>query len=203
MEFKEVIARRRSIRKYRPDPIPEEFIMQILEAARLAPSGTNRQPWRFLVAKSQEVRDRLKDAAIGQKFIAQAPVVIVCCADLNTFANTRVRMEELVQSGALTAEDVNTYPGIDYRPENTEELKKFIPKAMLNTAIAVQQLILAATDLGLGSTWVQLFDPKKVLKAVKLPPNLLVTALVPVGYADQDPPPRPRLALEEIFLGTL
>ena len=203
MEFKEVVAKRRSIRKFKPEPISDEQIYQILEAARLAPSGTNRQPWRFLVVKSQEIKQKIYEAAFKQKFLLEAPVIIVALADLNTFYNTRIRLEELVAAGVFSAEEVNSYPGLNYTPSSPEELKKFIPQAMLNTAIAIEHLILAATDLGLGSCWVQLFNPKEVLKAVNLPPNYVVTALVPLGYPAQDPPPRPRISLEEIILGII
>ncbi len=71
----------------------------------------------------------------------------------------------------------------------------------INVAIAVEQMILRAVDLGLGSCWVMLFSQNKVRELFSLPDNLFVTALVPFGYPDQQPPARPRMALEEIYLG--
>lgn len=75
----DVIARRRSIRKYKGDPIPEEVLTRILEAGRLAPSASNRQPGRFVVVRDAVTRKALSEAARGQAFIAEAPVVLVAC----------------------------------------------------------------------------------------------------------------------------
>ena len=74
----EAIKIRRSIRKFAPDDVPEEMIEQMLEAARLAPSGANYQPWRFLVVRDQELRKELSRICLNQRFIEEAPVVIVC-----------------------------------------------------------------------------------------------------------------------------
>lgn len=79
MDFYEVIRTRRSIRSYKPDPIPEEVLMRIMDAARIAPSGSNRQPWKFIVVKDEELRKRLAAACHNQTFIAEAPVIIVAC----------------------------------------------------------------------------------------------------------------------------
>ncbi|MEO0004613.1 MAG: nitroreductase family protein [candidate division WOR-3 bacterium] len=80
MEFYDVIRRRLSVRAYKPDPVPEEVLMRILEAARLAPSAKNYQPWRFIVVTDEKIRQELVPACRGQSFIAQAPVVICACA---------------------------------------------------------------------------------------------------------------------------
>jgi nitroreductase len=79
LDFYEVIRTRRSIRSYKPDPIPEEVLMRIMDAARIAPSGSNRQPWKFIVVKDEELRKRLAAACHNQTFIAEAPVIIVAC----------------------------------------------------------------------------------------------------------------------------
>ncbi|MEO0101940.1 MAG: nitroreductase family protein, partial [candidate division WOR-3 bacterium] len=76
MEFYEVIKRRRSIRSYKRDPIPEEVLNRILEAGRLAPSAKNLQPWRFLVIRDRETIERLVPAMRNQRFIAEAPILL-------------------------------------------------------------------------------------------------------------------------------
>ncbi len=76
MEFYEVIRRRRSVRAYQPDPIPEETLNRILEAGRLAPSAKNLQPWRFLVIRDRRLISELIPAMRNQKFIAEAPILI-------------------------------------------------------------------------------------------------------------------------------
>ncbi|MFQ6053204.1 MAG: nitroreductase family protein [Candidatus Bathyarchaeia archaeon] len=79
MEFYEVIRTRRSIRSYLPDPVPEEALNRVLEAVRIAPSGSNRQPWKFILVKDEGLRRQLTEACGGQGFIAEAPVVVVAC----------------------------------------------------------------------------------------------------------------------------
>jgi len=79
MDFYEVIRTRRSIRSYKPDPIPEEVLSRVLDAARIAPSGSNRQPWKFIIVKDKTLKRRLVTACANQGFIGEAPIVIVAC----------------------------------------------------------------------------------------------------------------------------
>ncbi len=80
MEVATAIAGRRSIRSYRSTPVEEEKLNRILEAARLSPSAGNRQEWKFIVVREPKTRSRLARAACDQKFVAEAPVVLVACA---------------------------------------------------------------------------------------------------------------------------
>ena len=80
MELKEAIKRRQSIRDYEDKTVPEEKLMNILDAARLAPSANNRQPWKFIVVKEQKRRQELAQAANWQTFISEAPVIIAAVA---------------------------------------------------------------------------------------------------------------------------
>lgn len=81
MEVFEAIRKRRSIRKYFDKQVEEEKIMKILEAARWAPSARNTQPWQFIVVKDKERRKELAKIAYNQKFIEEAPVIIVVCGE--------------------------------------------------------------------------------------------------------------------------
>ena len=103
MELKQAIELRRSIRKFKPDPVPDEHIKEILEAARLAPSGTNIQPWRFVVVKSSEVRQKMAPYTVP--FASKAPVVIACCADATAYNTVGLRMSELQNAGAFEGVD--------------------------------------------------------------------------------------------------
>ena len=80
MEFYKVIKTRRSVRSYKPDPIPEGVLERVLDAARIAPSGSNRQPWKFIVVKDEGTKKKLVPACHNQSWIADAPVIIVACA---------------------------------------------------------------------------------------------------------------------------
>lgn len=79
MSVLDVIRERRSVRVYKSDPIPKESILRVLEAARLAPSGKNLQPWKFVVVQDVELKKRLAKASNQQDFIADAPLIIVAC----------------------------------------------------------------------------------------------------------------------------
>jgi nitroreductase len=161
MEFMDVISERRSIRKYRPDPVPEGDIEYILEAARLAPSWANSQCWKFIVVTDPEIKEELAKA--GNSWIAAAPVVITICAD---------------PSKPGTKGDQEYY--------------------MLDVGIAMEHLVLAATDRGLGTCWIGAFDEEVAKSALGVPENIRIVASTPLGYPDQEPGPRKRRALDEI-----
>ncbi len=101
MQTLEVIAKRRSIRKYKPDPVKEEDLLKMLEAARLAPSAGNRQPWYFVVVRDTETKRRIAEAASRQMFIADAGAIIVAVSDPNASPrwhdkDTMTAMEHLI-----------------------------------------------------------------------------------------------------------
>ena len=79
MDVFTAISQRWSVRSYKATDVEEEKLKRILEAVRLSPSSSNRQEWKFIIVKNREMRKRLADAAFGQSFIGEAPVVIVAC----------------------------------------------------------------------------------------------------------------------------
>lgn len=79
MDVYEAIRRRQSIRRYKPDPVPDDVLNRMLDAMRLAPSAGNQQPWRFIVVKDPAIRQQLAEATVRQQFIAHAPIIIVAC----------------------------------------------------------------------------------------------------------------------------
>lgn len=83
MEVFEAIKRRRSIRRFKEEPFPEDLLKKLLDAARMAPSAGNVQPWKFFVVRNKDIQAKLADAALGQTWMLSAPVMIVVCADLD------------------------------------------------------------------------------------------------------------------------
>lgn len=79
MSVLDAIKKRSSIRKYKGDSIPEDLLLRVLEAVRLAPSAKNLQPWKFIIVKDKDLKEKLAEAASGQYFIAQAPLIVVGC----------------------------------------------------------------------------------------------------------------------------
>lgn len=79
MEFSEVIKKRRSVTSFKLEPVPDEVLFKILESARLAPSSDNFQPWKFIIVKDEKRRKKIAEFCMGQKFVGDAPIVIVAC----------------------------------------------------------------------------------------------------------------------------
>lgn len=82
MEFEDLVRERAMMRAFRPDPVPEELIQKLLRSAVRAPSAGNLQAWEFVVVQEPEKKRRLAEAALGQMFVAEAPVVIVTCRNM-------------------------------------------------------------------------------------------------------------------------
>lgn len=197
---KEAIEKRRSIRKFKQDPIPEMDLMEILNAARLAPSGCNAQPWRFKLVKDNEIKIKLSQAAYNQAFIAQAPIVIVCCADVNGYLNGTVSgIQDLGKIGAVEDRIVQI---LEKRTNNlkTVPIEQIGPQISFNVAIAIEHMVLRALDFGLGTCWIRLLDIQRINKIFRWPENIYTVALLPIGYAAEDPAPRKRMALNELLL---
>ena len=88
MDVFDAVKERYSVRSYKGKSIPDGDLMKILEAARLAPSAKNLQEWRFVVVKDKDTRAKLSEAAKGQRFVAEAPVVLACCAETDNHMMT-------------------------------------------------------------------------------------------------------------------
>jgi nitroreductase len=198
MDVGEAIRKRRSIRKFKPDPIPEGKIRLLLESARLAPSGTNTQPWRFIVVKDNDTKKRLQEAAHNQRHVKSAPVIIVCCADLKAFKEFPERVDELIESGALPERTREVF--IPYLSKGMDTVTKdaLMIAAAANVAIAVEHIVLQAVEIGLGTCWVRWFEDDKVKEILDIPEHVEVMALLPVGVPDKEPSQRPRLSLDKI-----
>jgi len=159
LEVSEAIKTRRSIRKYKPDSIPDDKLKLVFEAARLAPSAGNRQPWRFVVVRNPERKKSVAKAANNQMFIADASTIVAAVGD----------------------------PGVS---------KKWHDKDVM---IAVEHMALVATTLGFGTCWIGAFDEKEVKRLLKIPNELSVIALLPIGIPDETPATRPRKEISEVF----
>ncbi len=197
---KEAIEKRRSIRKFKNDPVSDEVLASLLDAARLAPSGCNAQPWRFKIVKDDETKRKLAQAAFDQPFIADAPVVLVCCADIKGYLEGMVAgTEDLGKIGAVEDRVVKI---ILHASDKMKEmpLEQVGPRIAMNVAIAVEHIALRALDFGLGSCWIRLIDEQAIKGIFGWDENNYVVALLPLGYPDEAPAPRKRRALEEILL---
>ncbi len=188
---------RRSVRAYQERPVPREFLEQMLEAARWAPSPHGRQPWRFVVLTRMEMKTRLVDA-MGKTWRENLEM------DGQDEAIVNIRLEKSRQRilhapaliiPCLYLEDLDRYP--DERRQADESTM-----AIQSLGAAIQNMLLVAYDLGLDTGWMcaPLFCPEVVCEALELDTRLIPHALIPVGYAAADPKRRERLPLSSLVV---
>jgi nitroreductase len=159
----DLVRRRRSIRRFLPQPVEKEKLLACLEAARLAPSAQNAQPWRFVIVDDPVLKDTLcRKAFTGiystSRFAAQAPVIVVVLARKDFVAH---RLGRQIQKTAFHLIDIG---------------------------IAGEHFILQAEELGLGTCWMGWFSYRRARKALRVPRRYKIIALIPVGYAASRPP---------------
>ena len=205
-EYLELVKRRRSIRRFKPDPIPDEWVNKILEAGRWAPSGANGQPWEFIVVKDPETKKTMAEQyfKVSQRihnleklrreemrhpgfaapprdlpYFQDAPVLIVAFGDRRTLFATILASHY-------------TLPGEGGGGGDATYLK--------NMANPVMLMHLAAAALGLGTQWLSvqgLWEPE--LKAILgVPKDFMVHTVIPVGYPAHTVPEAYRRELKEI-----
>jgi len=201
LTVKDAIEQRRSIRKFKSDPIPDKYITALLDSARLAPSGSNSQPWRFKIVKDQQTKEKLVKAAYDQLFIAQAPVVIVCCADIKGYLDGSLSgTQDLGKIAAIEDRVVKIVTNLMNETEESLDIKDVGSSVALNVAIAIEHIILRALDFGLGSCWIKLTHDQMVKDIFGWDENIHFVALLPIGYPDESPAPRKRLKIEDILI---
>ena len=173
MEVQEAIKSRRSIRKYKTDPVDDKTLELVLEAARWAPSWNSNQCWRFVVVRDGEIKRELSgtlpESNPARKAVQNAPVVIVACAELGKSGYI---------GGVLSSDKGDWF--------------------MFDVALAMQNLVLAAHSLGLGTVYIGWFNEAKASQILGIPEGACVVAMTPLGYPDQQRNPTPRKELDEI-----
>ncbi|MFQ5997272.1 MAG: nitroreductase family protein [Dehalococcoidales bacterium] len=173
MEVLEAIKTRRSIRRYTTDPVDDQTLATVLEAARWAPSWSNTQCWRFVVVRDSATKSKLAETLDetnpAKDAIRSAPLVIAACAELG-------------QAGRKDGKIV------------TDKGDWF----MFDVALAMQNLVLAAHSLGLATVYVGRFDAKEAARILAVPEGYCFVAMTPLGYPAETKNPRPRKELSEI-----
>jgi nitroreductase len=172
----DVIARRVSCRAYRKDPVPEATIRGVLEAARLAPSACNRQPWRFAVATDAATRRRIVEEGflpgLGMTWALEAPVHIV------------LGMERSIVTHVLGA----SVSGVDY--------------PWIDLGIAGEHLVLAATAAGLGTCWIGWIQSAPLRRIAGWKRSIRPVAVITVGWplapGSRPPPAERRVPLDDL-----
>ncbi len=171
---------RRSIRRYQDRPVPNELLQELLTAATWAPSAHNRQPWRFAVVRQAETRKRLARAMgdrLRQDLLADGLPIQVIEADVDR-SYRRISGAPALILLCMSLAEMDDYP--DSRRRENEMLM-----AVQSTAMAGQNLLLAAHTQGLGACWMcaPLFCPDTVRQALALPADWIPQGLITIGYA--------------------
>lgn len=164
MEYSKLIAARYSVRAYRSDPVEEEKLGAVLEAARLAPTAANRQPFQLVVMHTAGREEEI-GKIYRKAWFVQAPIVIGVCA-ISSLAWVR-------------------------------ESDRFNAR-MIDAAIVADHLILAATNLGLGTCWVAAFNVEAARSVMGLPDEAEPVIFTPLGYPADQPGPKIRKPLSEL-----
>ncbi|MCL2372677.1 MAG: nitroreductase family protein [Defluviitaleaceae bacterium] len=170
------IATRKSTRKYNAKPVEDEKILQLIESARHAPSGSNTQPWHFIIVKAEETKAQIVKADGNQNWMMAAPVFIVCVADI------RCRIKD----------DAEIF--LD-EASGLKELKQIIR----DTAVAIEHILLAAENMGLASCWTAYFEQKDMWPILGIPSDKYVVGVVTIGYSNDGGKPAPKRALESMI----
>ncbi len=202
MDVSAAILKRTSIRSWKPDPVEKDKVEKVLEAGRRAPSWGNTQPWRFIVVQDKERIEEIAKAGGGQPQII-APVLIVFCGVIDDLSQKqhKIALQQLREAGVTDWTD-------EFLDNVLLQNNVFAPyllgeaimtvKVAEQIMIAVAYMTLEAVNQGLGTCWVGAITAKEIHKAMNLPDNMFVHTLLPLGYPNQDPPPRPRKAMNEI-----
>lgn len=170
MDFKQLVALRQSDRKYKKDPVLREQIMSCLEAARLAPSACNSQPWKFVVVDSPELLQGMAEAASGMgmnKWASQAPVMVAVVLEKMNFT---ARIGSVIKD------------------------KEY---SLLDVGIAVEHFCLQAAELGLGTCILGWFDEARVAQLLGVK-HRRIPLLVTLGHPDAETRPKKRKKLEDM-----
>ncbi|MBN8640010.1 MAG: nitroreductase family protein [Anaerolineae bacterium] len=175
----QTIISRRSIRRYLPDPVPQSVIETVLTAATWAASAHNRQPWRFCVIQSTEQKEtlaRAMGAQLRRDLEADGTPEAIIAADTGR-SYSRITSAPVLIALCLSLVDMDHYP--DARRNDQEFIM-----AVQSTAMAGQNLLLAAHDQGLGACWMcaPLFCPEVVSAVLDLPADWQPQALITLGY---------------------
>jgi nitroreductase len=172
MEFKDLIKKRQSDRKYLSIQVEEEKIMQCIESARLAPSACNAQPWKFIVVDDPELKNLVADCAESMgmnKFVHEAPVII-----------------------ALVLEKPNLTSKIGSVLKDKEY-------TLMDIGIAANQFCLQAAELDLGTCMIGWFNEKKARKLLHIPSSKRIPLLITLGYPDSPEREKIRKQVDEMY----
>lgn len=200
-DFYDVIKERHSVRYYDPSvKISKEELLEILEETTLAPSANNLQPWRFLVIDDPEQKQNLLPIAFNQQQVVDASAVILVLGDIDAFKESH--REEILRRSVETG-----YMSEDAKDAMVKNMKRFYGAAdeqslrgglLIDGSLASMQLMLAAKARGYDTVPMLGFDAEELRKTFKIPDNLSIVMMIPIGKAAKPGHPTIRLKAKEV-----
>jgi nitroreductase len=203
--LKDSIEQRRAARSFQSDPIPEAILAEIFRLGVRSPSGYNLQPWRFIVVREQENKDKLKACAFNQRQVGEAPVVLICCGDRSVNASEYIEsVIKLAESEGAMNEAYAGYmrQAIPQLFENKPCFDSIEAWTNRHTMLAVAHLMIVAKSFGVDSCPMEGFVSAQVKEAFQIPDNVDVCCLLALGYAAE--PFKQyggRFGIERVFFG--
>lgn len=197
MDVLEAIRARRTVRAFQPAPVEHAHLAQLIAAAGWAPSPHGRQPWRFAIITRPELKTNLA-SAMGAEWHAQ---LAHDGQDAASIERRWQRSHERITSAPALIVPCLYLADLDVYPDPARQANE-TTMAVQSLGCAIQNMLLAAYALGLGSGWMcaPLFSPAAVRATLDLAPNLHPQALILIGYVAQEPARRPRLPPEELVV---
>jgi len=194
MDLKEAIIRRRSVRKFKVKEIPENIIQEMLNAARLSPSGGNGQNWVFGIIKDEKQKEKLAEAAGKQTWIKDAPVIIAGCSkiDWDIAKQPEDDFGKIVNYSRFGKDFINylcKYPDRNACMTLFENPSPLIP---------MEHMFLTAVSHGLSACFIGYLDVAKANEILELPNDITCLFLLPIGYPDETPKEKELKSIEEI-----
>ena len=203
--LKDSIEQRRAARSFRSDSIPEAILAEIFRLGVRSPSGYNLQPWRFIVVREQENKEKLKACAFNQRQVGEAPVVLICCGDRSV--NESDYIESVIKLAESEGAMNEAYAGymrqaIPQLFENQPCFESIEAWTNRHTMLAVAHMMIVAKSFGVDSCPMEGFVSAQVKEAFQIPDNVDVCCLLALGYAAE--PFKQyggRFGIERVFFG--
>ncbi|HLG24437.1 MAG TPA: NAD(P)H-dependent oxidoreductase [Candidatus Nanoarchaeia archaeon] len=199
MEFKKIVMERYAVKSFDGKKVPQAKVDELFEIIRFAASSFNIQPWKIKVVTDAAVKKALVPASWNQPQIESCSHLLVFCADKNIAGNINMLEKLMIKNGA-DASGIKGYVEMMRGFENKLSDEQKLAWAQRQAYIALGNALNGAKSLGFDSCPMEGFSPEDYSKILKLPSNIVPTALCPIGYASDEPKPKLRFSKEEVFM---
>jgi len=198
MDFKQIVQERYATKKFDGKKIPQDKVDQLFDLIRMAPTSWNLQPYKVKVITDDATKKELLPLSWNQEQITTCSHLLVFCADSDVMALID-KLEKLMLANGTPKDAVTNLAGMMRGAFKDKSEADRLAWAQRQAYLALENAMLGARALGFDSCPMEGFNPKEFAKVLKLPKNLVPTALCPIGFAADKPRPKVRFAKEDMF----